>query len=95
MGQFAPHHSWGYSHSTAYSTWPGGGGCTNFAAPALTAGFAGAATSELHASLSAGHHHDLFPTCAAQTAATRKYDGRRSRESGRFSHRVFRGNVLQ
>ncbi|VVC43198.1 Acute myeloid leukemia 1 protein (AML1)/Runt,Runt domain,p53-like transcription factor, DNA- [Cinara cedri] len=74
MGQFAPHHSWGYSHSTAYSTWPGGGGCTNFTPPALTTGFTGtatAATSELHSSLTTSHHHDLFPTCAvnAQTTA--------------------------
>lgn len=75
MGQFAPHHSWGYSHSTAYSTWPGGGGCTNFTPPALTTGFTGTATamtSELHTSLSAGHHHDLFPTCVAQTTASGK-----------------------
>lgn len=73
MGQFAPHHSWGYSHSTAYSTWPGGGGCTNFTPPALTATAAGftagtSATAELHSSLSGGHH-DLFPTCTAQTTA--------------------------
>lgn len=79
MGQFAPHHSWGYSHSTAYSTWPGGGGCTNFTPPALTTGFTGTATaavatSDLHTSLTAGQHHDLFPTCAinAQTTATGK-----------------------
>ncbi|XP_060851976.1 runt-related transcription factor 1-like [Rhopalosiphum padi] len=72
MGQFAPHHSWGYSHSTAYSTWPGGGGCTNFTPPALATGFTGTvAASELHTSLSAGHQHDLFTTCTvnAQTTA--------------------------
>lgn len=76
MGQFAPHHSWGYSHSTAYSTWPGGGGCTNFTPPALTTGFTGTvAASELHTSLSAGHQHDLFATCTvnAQTTAAGKY----------------------
>ncbi|XP_025405372.1 runt-related transcription factor 1-like [Sipha flava] len=75
MGQFAPHHSWGYSHSTAYSTWPGGGGCTNFTPPALTAtgftGTAAATTSELHTSLTAaGHHHDLFPNCSANALTT-------------------------
>lgn len=75
MGQFAPHHSWGYSHSTAYSTWPGGGGCTNFTPPALATGFTGSvAASDLHTSLSAGHQHDLFTTCTvnAQTTAAGK-----------------------
>ncbi|XP_050434449.1 forkhead box protein biniou-like isoform X2 [Adelges cooleyi] len=83
MGQFASHHSWGYSHSTAYSTWPGGGGCTNFTPPALAAGgFSGTAgtpvgattatgaPTDLHSTLAG--HHDLFPSCTAnvQTAVS-------------------------
>ncbi|XP_050544307.1 runt-related transcription factor 3-like isoform X2 [Daktulosphaira vitifoliae] len=80
MGQFAPHHSWGYSHSTAYSTWPGGGGCTNFTPPALTtSGFSGTGSAlgtssvtgtptDLHSTLTG--HHDLFSSCMTNTQST-------------------------